>query len=143
VYYYLFGTTNLGALEFGLFAIVLLVNFFPVVILHTQYLIKNWNAILIIDTDKETFEFILHKKKYHYAFKDIEQLKYYATSGHISVKGSSFWYTFDPYRFFKIILKDHTEIIVTCLMMNNIENRLEKLLQIEATRKFRALPLIY
>ncbi len=56
----------------------------PVLILHTQYLLKNIGAAFFIDV-----------------------------------------------------------IVVTCLMMNNIEFTLERLIQVEAKWKFRGIPLIY
>ena len=142
-YYLIFREDPINALIVLLFLFVFIINVLPVLILHLQYLIKNWKSILKIDTEKSLIIYQKDKNSLKYSFNDIETLKFYATHGHISKRGSSLWYTFDPYRFYKITFRDQEEIIITCLMINNIENTLEQLLGITAERKFRMIPLIY
>jgi hypothetical protein len=113
-YYYHFSSKTIDWRISTVILFLFLLNFLPPVILHFQYLVKNWNATLIIETEDKSLNYFYNKVNYKYSFKDIDSLRYYATSGHISKKGSSLWYTFDPYRFFKITFKDHTEIVITC-----------------------------
>ena len=125
--------------------IVFLIALFvlPVIILHPQYVIKNCLGPLVISTEEHFVSIGKGKDLFKFNFSDIKELRYYATLSHLSSKGGSSWYTFDSYRFYKIILNNSDEIIVTCLMINNIENTLEELLGIKAIRKFRAIPFIY
>jgi hypothetical protein len=142
-YISLFGREKIDAILIIMSLFLLLVNFFPVVLLHIQYSIINSNAILTIDTIRKTISYKKGDKIFEYNFSDIQNLKYYATSGHISTKGSSERYTFDGYRYYKIVMNDNNEIIITCLMINNIDNKLEQMLGLEAERRFRAIPLVY
>lgn len=142
-YYYIFRDTSINLLIVLVFLFVFLLNVLPVILLHSQYLMKNGSAIVEIDSEKKLLLYTDNKRYYKYSFNDIQTLKYFATHGHISKRGSSLWYTFDPYRFYKITFKDQQVISITCLMINNIENTLEQLLGIEAERKFRVLPFIY
>jgi hypothetical protein len=143
VYFYIFRDISLNIFIIVLFLFIFLLNVLPVLLLHLQYLIKNWNVTFKIDREKKLITCQNGKKSLKYSFDDIETLKYYATHGHISRRGSSLWYTFDPYRFYKITFKDQKKVIITCLMINNIENTLEQLLEITAERKFRVLPFTY
>jgi hypothetical protein len=126
-----------------LFLFIFIVNVLPVLILHLQYLNKNWNVTVKIDTEKKVIVYQKSKSTFEYSFCDIETLKYYATHGHISKRGSSLWYTFDPYRFYKITFKNHEQLVITSLLINNIENKLEQMLEKTSERQFRVLPLIY
>ena len=120
-----------------------LLNVLPVLLLHFQYLSKNWKATLEIDTRKQLIRYTNHDETKIVSFHNISELKYFATHGHISTKGSSLFYTFDPYRYYSIKSNDGTTIIVTCLMINDLENSLEPLIGIKAERKFRMVPLVY
>jgi hypothetical protein len=125
------------------FFLLFLIEVLSVVILNIQYLLKNWNAVLMVDNVKQSIQYHQKQQFLEYKIHEIERIRYYATSGHISRKGSSLWYTFDPYRFYKITFKDKREIVVTCLMINNIEHVLEELIGVRAEWKFRLFPLIY
>ena len=114
----------------------------PVLILHSQYLFLTWSQSVCIGPDY--IEFKKKNKISHYQFSEIFAVNYYATSGHSSKRGSSgAFYTFGPYRFYKILLKDQKSFYVTCLMINDLEHTFEKLINFEAEWHFRALPLLY
>jgi hypothetical protein len=123
-------------------SILFLLNILPVLILHLQYLVKGSHSV-VIDSINKTVEFKKQSSTGKYSFEQIISVDYYATHGHISKKGSSLWYTFDPYRFYKITFNDNQVAYVTCLNIRNIENTLEPLLGIQAEWNFRALPLLY
>src|SRR5436190_1962412 len=127
IYYYLFGFKTLDVILIAVIFFYFLVEVLPVLLVHIQYLYKNWGNILILDVDNKSILLEHRDSKKQYSFNDIKVIKYYATGGHISTNGSSLYYSFDPYRFYKIIFKDKSEMIITCLMINNIENTLENL----------------
>jgi hypothetical protein len=139
-YYYIDSDLTIGTIIF--LSILVLFNILPVLVLHAQYLIKG-SRYVVIDLANGTLELKNRRGIRKYSFRQIASIDYYATHGHISRKGSSLWYTFDPYRFYKIILSDAQVIYITCLTIPNIENTLEQLLDIKAEWNFRALPLLY
>jgi hypothetical protein len=139
-YFYFDSGWSTGTLIF--LSILFVLNILPVLILHVQYLITGTRSILIDLRDK-TLEFKNRVGIKKYSLEQIASLDYYATYGHISKKGSSLWYTFDPYRFYKITFNDAKVAYFTCLNIRNIENTLEPILGIKAEWNFRALPLLY
>lgn len=113
------------------------IDMLPTIILHIQYWFKNHGAILNIDTDADNISYEKSNRQYQYSFSDIEALHYYRNLG----KGSG-WNSFGQYRYYKIIFHDRNEIVITCLMINNIENTLEGLLKMKAETHAKLLCLI-
>ena len=128
---------------FWLYVFVVLFFVLPVILLHVQYLVITFHTMIIFQKDKKTIELFRRQGKAQYSFLEILKVDYFATSGHISRKGSTLYYPFDPYRYYKITFKDGQRVYVTCLMGNNIENRLGDILGADAERHFRILPFIY
>ncbi|MCU7552584.1 hypothetical protein OCK74_25925 [Chitinophagaceae bacterium LB-8] len=139
--FYFFESPNTTAILIGA-AVVFVLNVLPVLILHIQYLFKGHNSVAI-DTQNRTIELQGSGSNKKYSLDDIASFDYYATHGHCSKRGSSLWYTFDPYRFYKITFKDNHVAYITCLSINDIENTLEPLLGLQAEWRFRAIPLLY
>jgi hypothetical protein len=112
-----------------LFVIILLAltDSLPALIVFTQYWLKNRRSILTIDTDKRELVYVAPAKRLAYSFDDISNLDYYRSRG----KGSGM-HAFGEFRYYKLTFKDKTEIIVTCIMINQIEYVLEALLGIKA-----------
>ncbi len=119
------------------FAVFLLIDTLPTLIVHTQYWLKNHGSTFIIDTQTKELMYGMPKKQVSYSFNDISLLQYFRSLG----KGSG-WHSFGEYRYYKIIFKDKTEIVITCLMINDIENTLEMLLRMKAERHAKVLCLI-
>ncbi len=123
------------------FLSVALVLFFidtlPALVLFIQYWMKNRNARLTINTQTEKLIYQTPTFYSEHAFSDIISFQYYINLG----KGTG-WYSFGEYRYYKIIFYDNTEIIITCLMINNIESSLESLLRMKAKKHARLLCLI-
>ena len=129
---------NLNNIAFIYIAIFcLLIDTIPTVILHTQYWIKNHEVVFLINTDVKELQYETPTKQLKYSFTDITSLQYYRNLG----KGSG-WNSFGEYRYYKIIFNDEIEIIITCLMINDIENTLEMLLCMKAEEHAKLLCLI-
>ena len=110
----------------------------PALILHAQYLIKNCGTLLFIDEVNRTVTYQNSKKKVqHITFSNIDSLEYYVSS----VRNTGI-YSFARYRFFKMILKNGNEVIITCLMVNDIQNTLELRLHSKAERKLKIMCFI-
>ena len=109
----------------------------PTLVLHTQYLTRNWNAVLTVDSNQKTITYETSNCRLSYPFNQITSLDYYRGYG----KGSG-WYSFSEYRFYKITFDDKSQIVVTCLMVNGIENTLEPLLHREAKKHASILCLL-
>ena len=116
-----------------IFPIIFLIDSLPAIIMHIQYLLKNRKSVLILNTESKELIFESQgKEKLAYSFNDIISLDYYRSYG----KGSG-WHAFGQYRYYKITFIDKKEIIITCLMINDIENTIEMLLRMGATKHVR------
>lgn len=115
---------------------VFLLDILPTLLVHCQYLIRNWGATLIINKDLETVKYISSSENLTYKFEDIDHLE------HIASYGGGGWYSFGQYRYFKIVFKDGKSVIVTCLMVKDIKLIFETLLGIKAVKKLKAVAFI-
>lgn len=119
------------------FIFFFLIDALPTFVLHLQYWLENHDSILNIDIVKQEFNYSTSKQKLNYSFSDIAKVDYYRNLG----KGSG-WHSFGQYRYYKITCTNKTKIIVTCLMINDIENTLEILLKVKAEQHAKWLCLI-
>ena len=115
----------------------LVLDTIPALILHIQYLTKNWNAVLTVDPNQRIVTYETTNKKVTYPFSQITHLDYYRGYG----KGTG-WHAFSEYRFYKITFADKSQIVVTCLMINRIEKTLERLLGKESKKHASILCLL-
>jgi hypothetical protein len=120
-----------------IFPFIFLFDTLPSIIVYVQYWIKNHGAVLILNTDSRELIYEKGGRQAKYFFTDITSLQYFRNLG----KGSG-WNAFGQYRYYKIIFNDKNEIYITCLMINDIENTLERLLRITAERHAKLLCLI-
>lgn len=136
---------DINSLRLVLFAMsfLIILNVLPVFILHLQYYLHSRNTEVVINEISREISVRKHGDYSTKKFDEIESIKFYATSGHISTRGSSLWYTFDPYRYYKIVFIDKTSINITCLMGYKIDRQIEIKLGRDAHRIFRPIPLIY
>lgn len=89
----------------------------PGLIIHIQYLSENWNSILTIDRSMKS---IIYKKKsfiLKYSFDSIQDI--IKTK---SYQNSIRTYAQDEYFYYKIIFKDGAELIITCLLADDLES---------------------
>jgi hypothetical protein len=114
-----------------------LIDMLPTMILHIQYYLKNRHATFIMDSEQKRFSYEAPNSKLNYTFDDIASLEYYRPYG----IGSG-WNSFGQYRYYKIMLKDKTEVFITCLMVNDIENTLENLFHKKAIKHFKFINLV-
>ena len=137
IYLYYFGWNIPTPFLYYVIAFLFLIDVFPVIILHTQYLIKNWKCVLLIDSEKRILKYTSSGKLEHHTFDDITILHYYVSYG----RGTG-WYSFESYRYFRIVFNDKSEVIITCLMINRIEKKLEQLFGVKAEKHLRVLAII-
>jgi hypothetical protein len=109
-----------------------LIDTLPALILHIQYLVKNRKVELIIDRQNDLIVYKRISNTINFSFNDIDSVKYFVSYGR-----QTGVYSFAIYRYYKIILSNKTEFIVTCLMINDIENTLEMLLHRSAEKKHK------
>ena len=121
-----------------LFFFIFLIDVLPTLIVHIQYVVKNYNKLITLDIQKKTISChsgdIIRKK----SFDDVASIKYYS-----SFVRPSGWHSFGEYRYYQIIFNDSTAFVVTCLMVNRIEDNFGKFLPIEAEKCSRLIALIY
>jgi len=142
-YILILGSYEIRWLEIFVISLLLFIFVLPVIILHIQYLLYNKKAKLSLNSSSGLITFGNGNVSYQFKKEDISVFDYYATIGYYTSKDYSSWYTFGPYRYYRIILKNGSKIILTSLMINDIENKLEPIIGLEAERKFRAVPFIY
>ena len=112
----------------------------PALILHLQYLKVNWGADLIIDTINED---ILYRKggiAAEHKFHEITSFKIISSFG--GGQYNAGWYAFGEYRYCEFVFKDDTQMIITCLMINDIQNTLENLLRIKPEKRRKVFAFI-
>jgi len=116
------------------FLVLFVLDLLPAIILHVQYFVKNSKSELIINRGTKTISYKSPRTSCIYYFDDLVALHCVASYGGGKNTG---YYSFGDYRFFKFIFKNEVEIVITCLMVNNIENTLESLLGIKAKKRFK------
>ena len=136
-YIYYFGWNVPAWQMYYVFAFLFLIDILPTIIIHIQYLIKNWKCVLTIDTEKRILSYGRPGTSLEYSFDGIHSLHYYGSYG----RGTGV-YSFESYRYVRIVLNDGSQIIITCLMVNKIEKRLEQLTGIKMEKHLRVLALI-
>jgi hypothetical protein len=120
------------------FLIFFILDILPTLIVHIQYLFKNWKSVLTINNENKKLTYVSRFDNLEYSFDDILSFQHIASYG-----GGTGVYSFGEYRYFKILFKDNKQIIITCLMINNIKTTLEKLLGIVPEKRLRIIALIY
>ncbi len=138
IYLYFFGMTMPVVGFVYLLAFIIVFDILPTLIIHIQYLYCNWKAGFTINTAMKYFIYQTPSRQLKYAFSDILRITHYASYG-----GGSGIYSFAEYRYYKITLNDKTEIVVTCLMINDIKNTIERQLEANAEKQLRIIAFIY
>ena len=115
-------------------SLLFILTVLPVLILHPQYYRANRNSEFIIDRTNQTLHYVSRSIDLKEKFSDIESVHFYG-----SYSGDSGIYTFSGYSYFKIILKNKHEIIITSLMMYDIKNKLPELLSVNAVKHYNFL----
>ncbi len=119
------------------FLFYFLLDILPTLVLHIQYYLKNRCSKLELDTGSNVIAYSSLIKNYEYPSAKIKSFDYYRAYG----KGSG-WNSFGRYRYYKIVFEDNTQIFITCLMVNDIENTLEDLLSLKAQKHFQFLNVL-
>lgn len=118
-------------------SVFFLIDAAPTLIVHLQYWLKNKGCQLIIDTQSRIIHFERANNKNIYTFDQIKSLHYY----HSYASGTG-WHSFGQYRFYKLVFSDETEMIVTSLMMNNIEKIIPMLLRCNEEKHLKVVSFL-
>lgn len=118
----------------------LVFDILPALALHLQYLHENSGALLVID---KLGQRILYKKRQIIIDQSISDIvSFELISSYGGGRYNAGWYAFGEYRYCRVIFKDSSKAIITCLMVNDIQNTLENLLGISYKRKLKVFPFI-
>lgn len=134
---FLFGSIYANSFFWFIYVFLFFFSVVPTLFLHIQYYFRNRGAVLIINSDSETLSFVQANILLQHALSEIKNIEGVASYG----KGTG-WYSFGEYRYCKINFTDNTNIIITCLMVNDIENVLKRLLKKDIDKRFRFLAII-
>jgi hypothetical protein len=135
IYVYFF-KVEIDTFYFYVILFYFLIDVGPTLVVHLQYLRENRGAILTINTELEKIAYIGPEFECNYNFADISFIEL------VSSYGGGAWYSSSEYRYFKIAFMDKKEIIITCLMVEDIKNTLPRLLGIKPTRKLKLVAFI-
>lgn len=130
-YYVGFGFPYVGYIWVA--SVLLVFDIIPTLALFIQYLIVNKNTVVIIDTDRRKLSFKKSSEARCYAFDEIECIHYYESLG----KDSHF-YSWEGFRYYSVKFTDNQTIIISCLLMNQIEMKFEFLVDKKA-EKYRTI----
>jgi len=139
VYLFFFGLSLPTPIYLYAFLVLFGIDLLPASILHIQYLVKNSKAELIINRQTRRISYSNGTENLDYCFDDLRELYCVASYGGGRNTG---YYSFGDYRFCKLIFKDDVEIVITCLMVNNIQHTLESLLGVTAKKKLKIFAFI-
>ena len=123
---------------FGLL-FIFVVDSLPVAILHIQYLLKNYHSKLVFDRSINQISYTKGNVHLSYDFKYIQRVikVYSATNGYSIGKNS-----FRKYFYYKLIFNDGVELIVTCLLADDLEIILIPIYHKEIEQCFRIFPWV-
>ncbi len=138
IYFYFFGFEFPPSFYTYILLFIILFDILPTILVHIQYLLENRSAILVIDKEARELKYNSPLRELKYSFDDIYTVQHFASYG-----GGTGVYSFGEYRYFKIIFKDKVEVIITCLMINNIKNTLTNLLGVAVDKRLRVAAFIY
>ena len=134
--YILFNGT--GYAIFGVLFIVV-VDSLPVAILHIQYLLKNNHSKLVFDRSKNQISYAKGNDHLSYDFENIQHvIKVYSSTNGYSIGKNSF----RKYFYYKLIFNDGVELIVTCLLADDLEIILIPIYHKEIEKRFRIFPSV-
>lgn len=119
---------------------IVIFTFIPMM-LHVQYLLRNCSSPLIIDLKTRVLATGKGDRLNIYGLDEVVSVTYYSTFSHHSGEVSRF--VFDTYRYYKITFKDGFYLVITSLMINDIEHVIEGVFSAKTVKKVRIIPLIY
>ncbi len=110
-------------LDLNIFAVIGISIFIilsaPQLIIHFQYMLKNWNDTLIIDEKNESFEYYHHGKIYSINFNDI---KYFNQNlSHKTYNNQTLFFPWLAYNYVNIILHDGQSFYITCFLIDRFK----------------------
>jgi len=135
IFYYFFGFSLWGPLPY-IYGWFVILDILPTLLVHIQYYQANKGAVLDIDSTLHRIRYVIAKQTLTYNFEDIESFV------RMDSWGTGIWYSFAEYRYYKLTFTDKNEIIVTSLMIKNIEYVLEPLLNRSAYKRRRPIAFI-
>jgi hypothetical protein len=111
----------------------------PALVLHLQYVDKNFKAKLEFDRTKNRIIYQQKNNRLDYSFQDISQV--------IKIHSSTFGFTnarhsFTNYYFYKFVFNDNVDLIITCLLANDLEIMLGLIYDKETESKFKLFPSV-
>jgi hypothetical protein len=129
---------NSGSLILILLILFCLVtSILPTILVHVQYLSRNYNSEFLIDQLQQKCVYKENGSQFVFSFSDIEDLEHHASFG-----GGSYWYSFGEYRYYKITLKDKENFYITSLMHPKLKWDFERILDRQAEKKLSLIAFL-
>jgi hypothetical protein len=118
-YYYYIGDLDSELIFY--YIIFFLINLTPVIFLHTEYIIRNISYRFIIDINNNCFKLMNDRKGESEViyFNNVEQIVIYCAPSVWKKKNFKIL-SFEKYHFARIFTKNHTQFVITNLLMEDI-----------------------
>lgn len=120
-------------------AFVFVTDTLPAAFLHIQYFCKDFGARLTLDRSRNQACYSKNNHSLKFAFKDIQQIIKVHSSTQPFTNGKI---SFTNYFYYKFVLTDGTELIVTCLLANDLQIILRLIYANEIQTSFKFFPSI-
>lgn len=117
--------------------VLLVVDTLPSILLHINYYKANEGATLIIDQNHKV---LIYKSKEKFVETSLSSISCMCLT--LSTVYDTGRHSFGQYRYCKVVLIDRTEIVISCLMVNDLENNLKDLLNMKPLIERRLLCFI-
>jgi hypothetical protein len=126
--------------EFTIWPFFILI--FPTLVLHIEYFFANKSSKFVIDYENESIEYLKGDTLLKYPFSEISRIVVYLAP---SIKrGSSVKYLpFEKYNFAKFFFKGGDEMIITSLLIGNLDQEIDNFKGPEIIKKSRLFASIW
>lgn len=125
-WYYNISQDKFWNLFIGSFSFTFIFYLGPLLILIFNYILKNKRASLKIHFDKDIpdkIEYLSRGRNIHFKVEDIQNIEWNMSI--TSYENRYKWFFWDEYFYYKIILKDGSQIFVPCILCDSIDEIFE------------------
>lgn len=109
---------------------------FPALIVHIQYLVRNWHTTLTIDKSQGQIVFAKRNTVYKDSIENIRKIV--RTSSNITYRQP----LFNDYFYYEIVFDNANTIVITCLLCDNLEALLIPVIHAPFDEKKKLFPII-
>ena len=122
---------------FLMISIFFLIDVLPTLIIHIQYYCFSKDIEITVDLLNKTVEYNKKEDRFIIGFAEVTEINYYVAF--VKPTGA---HSFGEYRYIELVVPNTQNILITCLMNENIELRIPNQLKKPLNKIGKTFPLI-